>query len=212
MVDGAVSLQNNFGAWSIAAGCCGWIPSGMRHSLDPLTTTRTRTLYIRPTAGRRLPRTCAVLRVSPLLAALIDHVCKLEVLRKEDAAARRLAAVLVDQIAMQRELPLFVPALRMPLTQKVASLLLADPADTPRIRELAAALGVSDRTIERAFVADALMTIGEWRHRARMARAIALLAAGGGVKDVALEIGYETPSAFVTAFKKTMGITPGKIG
>jgi AraC-like DNA-binding protein len=31
------------------------------------------------------------------------------------------------------------------------------------------------------------------------------------VKDVALETGYATPTAFITAFKKYVGRTPGKL-
>ena len=115
-----------------------------------------------------------------------------------------------DQLAAARELPLFVPSLKTPLAQRVADALRSDPTDTPRIRDLAAALGVSDRTLERAFLADAAMTIGEWRQRSRISRAIALLAGGGDVKGVALEVGYETPSAFVVAFKKYVGVTPGR--
>ena len=94
---------------------------------------------------------------------------------------------------------------------RVADALNADPADIPRIRDLAAELAVSDRTLERAFAADGLMSLGEWRQRSRMCRAIALLAAGGEVQRVALEVGYETPSAFVLAFKKLVGTTPGKM-
>lgn len=119
--------------------------------------------------------------------------------------------VLIDLLAVQRQLPLFVPALRAAVTRRIAEVTLSDPADTPRIRDLATAAGVSHRTIERAFVADASMTIGEWRQRTRIAHAIALLANGRDVKDVALEVGYETPSAFVAAFKKSVGLTPGKI-
>ena len=148
--------------------------------------------------------------MSPLLRAIADHICRLEVLRDDDPAAKRLFAVLIDQLADQRELPLFIPVLQTPLTQRVARALGSDPTDTPRIRDLAAALAVSDRTIERAFLADAGMTCGEWRQRSRISRAIALLASGGDVKDVALEVGYATPSAFVAAFKKYVGVTPGR--
>ena len=208
---GALSIRNNFGKLTVPAGCAAWIPARLRHSNAAAPAARTRTLYILrvPAALERKP--CAVLSVSPLLHSLIEHVSRLEVLRGDDASTRRLAAVLLDQIGEQRELPLLVPALRSPLAQRVAAALESDPADTPRIRDLAIELGVSDRTIERAFVADADMTIGEWRQRARISRAIALLASGGDVKDVALEVGYETASAFVTAFKKIVGTTPGKI-
>ena len=153
----------------------------------------------------------SVLQPSPLLRAIVDDINRVEVLRTDDAAAKRLTGVLLDQLSQQHQLPLFVPALTSPLARRVAAALAADPADTPRATVLATELGVSTRTLERAFIADAKMTLGEWRQRSRIARAIALLAGGSDVKDVALEVGFATPSAFVTAFKKYVGITPGKI-
>jgi len=157
-----------------------------------------------------MTRACAVLAVRPLLRAIVDHVCDAPAV-SDASAAKNLLAVLRDQLPQQRELPLFVPALRSALTLRVAEALTTDPADTPRIRDLATELAVSERTLERAFAADARMSLGEWRQRSRMCRAIALLAAGGAVRDVALEAGYSTPSAFVAVFKKYVGTTPGKI-
>ena len=151
-----------------------------------------------------------VLHVTPLMSALVDHVSATQSFR-DAAATKHLLAVVLDQLPQQRQLPLFVPTLKSALALRVAKALASDPADTPRIRDLAAELAVSARTLERPFAADARMSLGEWRQRARMCRAIALLAAGGNVQDVALEVGYETPSAFVSAFKKSVGTTPGKI-
>ena len=147
--------------------------------------------------------------MTPLVRALVDHVTMHPV--GDTTAAKHLLAVLRDQMPQQRELPLFVPALKSTLARRVAEALTTDPADTPRIVDLAAALAVSDRTLERAFIADAGMPLGEWRQRARISRAIVLLAAGGKVQDIALEVGYATPSAFVATFKKYVGMTPGKI-
>jgi AraC-like DNA-binding protein len=158
-----------------------------------------------------MPHHISVVLPSPLVRAIIQDIRRVEVLRADDTAARRLAAVLLDQLAVQRELPVFVPALSSALTQRVAAALAADPADTPRAADLAGALGVSTRTLERAFIADTRMTLGEWRQRSRLTRAIALLAGGADVKDVALEAGFATPSAFVTAFKRYVGMTPGSL-
>lgn len=171
----------------------------MRHAIAPAPSARVRTLYI--SAARKRP--CAVLALSPLVRAIADHI------HQHDAEAR-LVAVLMDHLARQRELPLFLPALSSPVARRVADVLSADPGGTPRIRDLAAELRVSDRTLERAFVADAGMPLGEWRQRWRIGLAIRLLAAGMDVKDVALEVGYETASAFVVAFKKYVGTTPGR--
>lgn len=194
-------------------GCAAWIPAGLRHSIEPLPCARTRTLYLSirrpPSRLRRFGGSCAVLDVTPLVRAIVDHVCDTQALR-DAAASKHLLAVLLDQLPLQRELPLFVPVLRSPLALRVAEALASDPADTPRIRDLATELGVSNRTLERAFIADAGMSFGEWRQRSRVCRAIAMLAEGQAVKDVALEVGYSTPSAFVAVFKRYAGITPGR--
>ena len=211
IVEGAVAIENNFASWTVPAKCGVWIPARVRHAVAPLTASRVRTLYISRAPTRMARRDCAVIEVSPLLRELIDHICRREVLRADDAAGKRLAAVLIDHLVERRELALCVPALRSALAQRVAAALQSDPADTPRLRDLAAGLGVSARTVERAFAADAAMTLGEWRQRSRICRSIALLAEGRAVQDVALEVGYETSSAFVIAFKKIVGRTPGKL-
>jgi AraC-like DNA-binding protein len=212
---GTFSVSNNFGVWTVPEGQGAWIPAGLRHSIEALPRARTRTVYLsnltirRSAAGAKADR-IVVLHVTPLLRAIVDYVCVLPPLR-DTAATKHLLAVVLDQLPQQRELPLFVPTVKSPLALRVAKALASDPADTPRIRDLAAELGVSARTLERAFAADALMSLGEWRQRSRMCRAIALLAAGGAVKDVALEVGYSTPSAFVAVFKQYAGATPGKL-
>ena len=212
-VEGAFAIENNLGKWMAPVGAACWVPAAQRHRVEPSPTARVRTLYISPRRSGAAAKAdhIKVLQPSPLLRAIVDDICRVEILRVEDPAAKRLAAVLLDQLALQRELTLFVPALTSSLGRRVAAALAADPADTPSARDLANELGVSTRTLERAFVADAKMTLGEWRQRSRIARAIGLLAGGTDVKDVALEVGYATPSAFVTAFKKYVGSTPGKI-
>lgn len=211
-LEGAFAVRNISGAWTIPAGAAAWVPAGARHSLEPLPTARTRTIYLRRDLVRRPRHACAVLGLTPLVSAIAAHLNTNGALVEHDGAAKRLGQVLADQLAPLAELPLFVPDLRSPLARRVAAALAADPSDTPRIPDLAGALKVSGRTIERAFIADASMSIGEWRQRSRVCRAVALLATGMAVRDVALETGYSTPTAFITAFKKYVGRTPGKPG
>jgi AraC-like DNA-binding protein len=44
----------------------------------------------------------------------------------------------------------------------------------------------------------------------RLIHALRLLASGESVTTVALEVGYDSPSAFVSAFRTTFGKTPGR--
>lgn len=211
-LDGAFAVRNISGTWTVPSGRAAWVSAGARHSLEPWPYARSRTIYLRRDLIRRPRQSCAVLAPTPLVAAIADHLNVNGALVDDDMAAKRLCQVFVDHIVPLEELPLFVPELRTPLAQRVGAALDADPTDTPRIRDLAEEMGVNGRTIERAFVADASMTIGEWRQRVRICRAIRLLAGGMAVKEVALETGYSTPTAFITTFKRYVGRTPGKHG
>lgn len=73
---------------------------------------------------------------------------------------------------------------------------------------LAAAAGATRRTLERRFAAETGVGIAQWRQRARLAHALQLLAAGTPVTEVAVAVGYATPSAFTAMFRSRLGAPP----
>jgi AraC-like DNA-binding protein len=52
------------------------------------------------------------------------------------------------------------------------------------------------------------MPFGQCRRRVRLQAALPMLAAGQAVGSVARHVGYQTPSAFVAAFRTETGLTP----
>ena len=52
------------------------------------------------------------------------------------------------------------------------------------------------------------MGFGEWRQQACLISALALLAMAKPVTAVALELGYESPGAFSTMFRKRLACPP----
>ncbi|WP_235510213.1 helix-turn-helix domain-containing protein [Variovorax sp. Root473] len=52
------------------------------------------------------------------------------------------------------------------------------------------------------------MTFAEWRSQACLLSALAQLARGQPVTTVALQLGYDSPGAFSTMFRKKLGQTP----
>ena len=69
-------------------------------------------------------------------------------------------------------------------------------------------LSIDPKTIQRRFARETGMTFGQWRQQARLLAALERLAAGQKVVDVALEMGYESSSAFATMFRRQFGIPP----
>ena len=71
-------------------------------------------------------------------------------------------------------------------------------------------VGAGQRTLERLFWAQTGLSFGRWRQQLRLAHALKLLAVGQPVTAVALDVGYDSPSAFVSTFRRTFGKTPGR--
>ena len=92
--------------------------------------------------------------------------------------------------------------------RRLARALLADPAQPVPLDRLTAGAGASGWTLERLFLAETGMTIGQWRGRLRLVRAVEQLAAGQPVTAVAGALGYATPSAFTAMFRAQLGGPP----
>ena len=52
------------------------------------------------------------------------------------------------------------------------------------------------------------MSFGRWRHQFQLMLAIKLLSEGAAVQSIALDLGYENSSTFVTMFRKALGKPP----
>ena len=86
------------------------------------------------------------------------------------------------------------------------------PDEALTMAKLARRAAVSRRTMERLFLAETRMTVGEWRRRVRLLHAVHRLAGGESVTSAALDAGYSSTSAFISVFRKAFGTTPGRYG
>lgn len=167
-----------------------------------------RTLYLKPRLAKSLPRSCCVLHVSALLKELILHACSLGSLDKTIRVHGHLIHVIVNQLEAIQLVPLQLPNPSDPRAQRLAKVLLENPGDRRTLKDLCKAAGASKRTIERLFQADTGMTFAKWRQQLRLMQAMQLLAEGAQVTRAALESGYSTPSAFISMFRKALGMRP----
>ena len=62
----------------------------------------------------------------------------------------------------------------------------------------------------RLFLAETGLGFRAWRQRARLLHALVALADDAPVTAVAFDAGYDSPSAFIAAFKREFGTTPAR--
>jgi AraC-like DNA-binding protein len=208
--EGVMRIETDEGIWVVPSHRAVWIPAGVGHSIAMSGRVSMRTLYIVPELAGALPRRCCVVAVPPLLRELILHAVGRGPLRRDDPAERRLVEFLLDQLSALPVVPLELPMPRDPRALRLARGLREEPGADARLDVLARRAGASRRTLERLFRSETGISLGRWRQQARLLHALRLLAEGEPVTGVALEVGYESPSAFVAAFSRAFGTTPGR--
>ena len=208
--DGVLRVATDAGTFVVPPQWAVWMPSWMRHDVQASGPLTLRSVYVEPESATNLPERCCVVSVPPLLRELILESTTLPDLYEVGGPDGRLMAVILDRITALDHRPVVVPQVHDELLLPIAESLTSDPADTRGLDEWGRELGAAGRTLSRRFVADVGMPFATWRCQVRMLAALEQLAAGESVGTVAFTVGYESVSAFIAAFTRSLGTTPGR--
>lgn len=210
---GVLRIATCEGTWVAPPHRAVWIPAGVEHREEIRGNGAIRSLYFAAAICGGLPTHCAVLNVPDLLRELILEVAERSVLDAAHDDQKRLAQVIADRLALLRPAPTQV--LPMPRDRRalaIAAHLQAEPASEECLDVLARRAGASVRTVQRLFTHETGMSFAQWRQRLRLLAAVESLGVGRSVTDAAFDVGYTSVSAFVSAFRREFGVTPGRFG
>jgi AraC-like DNA-binding protein len=185
-----------------------WIPTGVMHATGALQDSELRNLYIADGLDVSMPPRSRVLSVTPLLRALIMELADVHQKPEDEAYVKRLEALTLDQLPRQPEFDFHLPWPKSPMLRKMCRELYSNPADTQDLEAWSKKLGTSPRTLTRRFERELGISQREWRLRLRLFKAIDLLETEDNITSIALDLGYNTPSAFTHMFRERMGCTP----
>jgi AraC-like DNA-binding protein len=207
---GVMTVRTPGGAWVVPTNRGVWVPARTRHSIEMSGRVSLRTLYLLPSLDASLPDRCRVVAISPLLRELILRIVELDSLSVRRSAHAHLVAVLLDHLQVMESDPIHLPLPRDNRAKRIATVLEEEPSEKRSLMELAKIGGASKRTIERIFKLETGLGFGKWRQQLRLGHALRMLAAGDAVTSVAMDVGYDSVSAFISAFRATFGKTPGQ--
>lgn len=120
-----------------------------------------------------------------------------------------MATLLIDQIRQALTVETDLPMPEDPHARHLARLCLDEPAT--EIKVIVSRIPLSRRSLERKFEHETGMSLGRWRTRARLVEAMRLLTNSATVSEASWQVGYQSPSAFIHAYREHFGVTPGKM-
>lgn len=192
-------------AWTVPAHRALCVPDGTRVRIQTVGRVSIRCLYLDASLGV-LDDELRVVNLTSLTRELVLHAVNAAPMNLVAPADAATITLLSEQLAREPGAPLQLPLPSDSVSLDIAHAIMLCPEDPlpDRLREANA----NRRTIERRFSAETGMSLGKWRRRARVLASVAKLAAGDNVTNVAVAVGYSSPSSFVAAFRSELGVSP----
>jgi AraC-like DNA-binding protein/mannose-6-phosphate isomerase-like protein (cupin superfamily) len=188
-----------------------WIPAGLEHC----TTLQGRSVAVFFDAcmlvgvdGR-----AHVLAAAPVLREMMTYAIRWPIDRQGgDETAERFfeALVLLVRDWIDQEVPMCLPTSADPIVRAAMEYTQAHLMDVTFL-DVARGAGVSERTLRRRFLIETGATWQQYLHRSRLITAAVLLTQSRrSIMNVALEVGFDSVSAFSRAFCALAGENPSQ--
>lgn len=207
-VTGTMRVRTARRAWIVPPSRALWVPAHTVHEIQMHGVVDMHSLYFSDAAAAGMPDSCVVLEVTPLLRALIVRAAALPAAYDEAGDDGLLMKLLAAEI---RRLP--HSALDLPLPEsadltRLCERILADLSTRRPSVQDAGEMKTSARTLYRRFLRETGITFARWKQQARLLESIRRLAEGAPVTTVAVDLGYDSPGAFSTMFRRALGVAP----
>ncbi|MCB6185298.1 helix-turn-helix transcriptional regulator [Leeia sp. TBRC 13508] len=206
---GMMEVSTESGQWIIPSNQAVWIPSETEHAVKMLSSVTTCSIYIKPEAIEEASLHCEVKIISDLVKQLLIHAASIDmrqVLTKRESLILDLLLVEVPLLPSANfGLPL--PSAH-PMLKQLCERFLRMPNIHQPMEEWYESLHISRRTFSRHFVKQTQKTFSEWIQLACLFHAIPRIHQGESISKIALDIGFEHPSAFSLMCKRMTGHNP----
>jgi AraC-like DNA-binding protein len=206
---GVLSVWTEQGSWVAPPHWAVWAPRGIAHAMRFTGAASMRTLYVRPDLAGQ-PAHSVVIAVSPLLRELIARAIEIGMLDDREPTNVAMVDLILHELRTRPTRSLDLPMPQSARLRRVADRIGARPDERSGHAALARRFGIGVRTLERGFVEETGLSLGAWRRQARLLHALRRLGEGASVKQAAAEVGYQSASAFIAAFRGVLDTTPGR--
>jgi len=208
---GVMTVSTRHGAWVVPPERAVWLPAGEVHDVAIIQgPVSTRSAYVWPDAIEGLPQCCQVLGMTPLMRSLLLEAVDVPLHYDTEGRDGLVMALLLQEARRLPVLPLSLPFPKDRLLARRCKRLLERPTPHDTIERWSEALQMSRRAFTRHFRAETGMSFGGWRQQACLFAALPRLAAGVAVTTVALDLGYDSPAAFTSMFRRALGAPPSR--
>lgn len=187
-----------------------WIPARVTHASYNKQALNYCSLSVPLQESRMLPNYACMFELSEIERAIVNNFITRNVTILHSAADQKLAGLLIERLSEQKPVESFLPLSNDKYLKPIIDELQANPGNNMTLEQWSQQVFTSEKTLSRRCQQALGMSFREWKIRLRFLRAITLLKTPMGIQEIAFQLGYSNPSAFIFMFNKISGSTPNK--
>lgn len=208
---GRFGIELARGFLALPIHCAVWVPPGCPHNLVQTSGTQSVSIHVAPEVSVRMPNTLFRCAVNAMTQEMIRHFAFVYGTTENAIHAKRIVSLILEEVLAAKRLPDHFA----PVSHEKHLAQLFRYMDDPSFRhltaaEMASAVGLSAKTLGRLSVAETGLTFGVWKRHCIMLYAIEHLSTRKSVEETASLSGFQSTSAFIEAFARIFGDTPGE--
>ncbi len=203
---GALTLRIADASWYLPPQRAAWIRAQTPLEVEAKHPITSASVLYEVAALPDFPYACRVFSMSPLAREMTLYAMRWG--QDRDPNDREADQFFLSLASVCRELsetptPFWLPRPQSDLLQNACAFTAAHMAEPLTLATVATHVHVSSRTLSRRFTEELNLSWGVYLRRVRMLRAMQLLAGGHAtVTEVALQVGFNSLSAFNKAFRQ----------
>ena len=200
---GCAIAHSNDNAVVIVSGQLLWIPSKYLHELRVVRQSKMSIMHCDSAFLPAFSDSMSLLSVTPLWVQLIENFANRSDFMM-DAIGRAYSHVFYDQLVQQEAISggkttsITIDKRLLPIIEKIST----KPNIKDSLSNYSTVCSASERTLNRLFKNTFDMPFSTWRRNVVMEKALQLYRQGISVTDIALDLGYNSLSAFLAVFNQ----------
>ncbi|MFD1197585.1 AraC family transcriptional regulator [Brucella gallinifaecis] len=205
---GVVLVTTDAGRWMIPGDHAMWIPAGVKHSVEIVGDVFMRSIYVAVDAISGVPDYLHVVGLSDLMRCLIIDATSVDRIPDPGSRDALVIELILRDLHKLPKRPLGLPFPTDSRLQHLCRQFLKAPLARATIDDWAEKMAMSRRSFTRHFQRETGVSLSVWRQQACLFAAVPRLTEGEAVTSIALDLGYDSVSAFTTMFRRMLGVSP----
>ena len=210
-LSGVFRVETESALWIMSPGKAIVIPARTMHAVSAPVAATLCALRLEASVWSDWAARERAVTMSRLMLALVEAVSGFDLAPPPPSRQAQVVALLIDLL---REAPtegFNVPRPRDPRLRQIMEQLVRDPGNGMTLSEWGRQVGASERTLARLFEAEVGMGFRDCRRSIQIHSAVARLGGDDSLTEIAADLGYDSLSAFIHAFRNVTGETPGQM-